>query len=54
VIVDWLNDALIYRPENAEERHSLAVIFQGVANSNRLEETKPSIEQTETIYPSVL
>jgi hypothetical protein len=44
MIVDWLNDSLIFRAENAEERHSLAVMLHGITNHNRLEETRYSVE----------
>jgi hypothetical protein len=48
MIVDWLNDALIFRAENPEERHSLAVMLQGFANHRKLEESQPSIEPSES------
>lgn len=47
MIIDWLNDSLIFRSETAEERHSLAVLLQGLANQKKLEETQPLVEPSQ-------
>lgn len=44
MIVDWLNDSLIFRAENTDERHSLAIILRGISEHKQLEQTVPSIE----------
>lgn len=53
MIVDWLNDSLIFRAETTDERHSLAVILRGIAEHKQLEKVVPSIEAT-TKFPSVV
>jgi hypothetical protein len=52
MIIDWLNDSLIFRAESAEERHSLAVMLRGITDSNKLEETQP-VAEPEAIYRPV-
>jgi hypothetical protein len=46
MIVDWLNDSLIFRAETTDERHSLAVLLRGVVEHKQLEQTIPSVEMT--------
>jgi len=53
MIVDWLNGSLIFRAENTEEQHSLAVMLQGISKHNRLEETQISVEPEETISQTI-
>jgi hypothetical protein len=44
MIVDWLNDSLIFRAETTDERHSLAAVLRGIADHEQLEPTVPSVE----------
>jgi len=44
MIVDWLNDSLIFRAETTDERHSLAVILHGITEHKQLEQTVLSVE----------
>jgi hypothetical protein len=44
MIVDWLNDSLIFRAETTDERHSLAAVLRGIAEHKQLEQTVPSVE----------
>jgi hypothetical protein len=47
VIVDWLNDALTFRAENQNERHSLAAVLQGTAEHKQREQTQTVTESPE-------
>jgi len=49
--VIWLNDSLVLRSENPDERHALAVIFESVAKPD-LAESGAGLESTEITSPS--
>lgn len=51
MIIDFLNDALIFRAETNDERSAICKILEGISNHRLLDQTNASIEATSK-YPS--